>query len=116
MTYMRMLWQNRYMGLLILLLCACLGSIRGAMKEKGELFIGVTQEDLASMDQAGEGAPEMVGVMPLAAEQNRFRNFSYAVHYAGRGAVCYCLLTAVYLPLYQCRFFSAIRDFWSKDD
>ncbi len=147
MNYIKLLWENRYTGILILLLCACLGSIRGAMKESGEPFIpasnesksclhdldecregqiprssaagyltGVTQEDLAGMEQAGKDAPDMIGIIPLASEQNRWRNFSYAVHYAVRGAVCYCLLMAVYLPLYHCRFFSAVRDFWSKDD
>lgn len=115
MNYMKLLWRERYMGFLVILLCSALGSVRGAMKEQGEFFIGVTQEDEARVDEAGEEAPEMVGVIPLAAEQNRWRNFSYAVHYAGRGAVCYCILTAVYLPLYDCRFCVAFRAFWDKD-
>ena len=116
MNYIRVLKENIYIGFLVILLCACLGSIRGALKESGEPFIGVTQDDLAVMDQAGIGAPEMVGIMPLASEQNRWRNFSYAVHYAGRGVVCYCVLMAIYLPVYHCRFFVMLRDFWEKDD
>lgn len=111
MNYIKLLKENMYAGFLIVMLCACLGSIRGAWKESGESFIGVTQEDLAAMEQAGEGAPDMVGIIPLAAEQNYWHNFSYALHYAGRGCVCYCILTAVYLPLYHCRICVAFRDF-----
>lgn len=113
MNYIKLLWRERYMGFLIILLCAALGSIRGAVKENGEFFIGVTKEDEVRMDTAGKDAPELVGVIPLAAEQNRWRNFSYALHYAGRGVVCYGILTAVYLSLYHSRFCVAIRTFWA---
>ena len=111
MSYIKFLWKNKYVGFFIILFCACLGSIRGALKESGEPFIGVTQEDLAVMEQAGDSAPEMVGIIPLASEQNRWQNFDYAAHYAGRGVVCYCILMAVYLPLYHCRFFVMLRGF-----
>lgn len=103
MSYIKLLWRKAYVGLLIILLCACLGSIRGAWKERGEPFIGVTETDLAEIEHAGESAPEMVGVIALAAEQHRWLNFDYAAHYAGRGVVCYCVLMAVYLPLYRRR-------------
>lgn len=103
MSYSKLLWRKAHVGLLIILLCACLGSIRGAWKERGEPFIGVTKTDLADMDHAGESAPEMAGVIALAAEQYRRLNFDYAVHYAGRGVVCYCVLMAVYLPLWRRR-------------
>lgn len=104
MTYIKLLWEKAYLGFMIILLCACLGSVRGALKESGEFFIGVTEEDLYNREKAGDGAPEMIGVIALAAEQNRWRNFSYAAHYAGRGVICYCLLMAVYLPVYRRRF------------
>lgn len=107
MRYGKLLWSKAYVGLLIVLLCACLGSIRGAWKERGEGYIGVTQEDLANMENAGESAPEMIGVMGLAAEQNRWHNFGYAIHYAGRGVVCYCILMA-----FDC-FFQAV---YNKQD
>lgn len=116
MNYIRLLWEKRYVGFLVIILCACLGSIRGAMKENREPFIGVTQEDLTNMEQAGRNAPDMIGIIPLASEQNRWCNFSYAVHYAGRGVVCYCILMAAYLPLYHCRFFVSLRDFLEKDE
>lgn len=112
MKYIKLLWSKAYMGLLIVLLCACLGSIRGAWKERGEPYIGVTEADLENMEHAGESAPDMVGIIGLASEQNRWHNFSYAAHYAGRGVVCYCVLMALYLPLYNCRFCVVIRTFF----
>ncbi len=35
MNYIRFLWDKKYVGLLIVLVCACLGSVRGAWKESG---------------------------------------------------------------------------------
>lgn len=113
--YVHLLWENAYVGLLIVLLCACLGSIRGAWKEKREPYIGVTQEDMANMENAGESAPDMVGIIALAAEQSRWYNLSYAYHYAWRGVVCYCILMAVYRPLYHCRFFKTLRSLIKED-
>lgn len=115
MSYIRLLWEKAYLGLLIVLLCACFGSVRGAIKESREPFIGVTQEDLSDMEAAGDNAPEMVGVIALAVEQNRWRNFSYAAHYAVRGVAVYCMLMAAYLPLYHCRGFKAFRALFEKD-
>lgn len=103
MKYARLLWSKAYVGLLIVLLCACLGSIRGAWKEKGESYVGVTAADLANRECAGESAPIMVGVIALAAEQSRWHNFSYAAHYAGRGVMCYLIVMAVYLPFSDSR-------------
>lgn len=115
MNYIKLLWKEAYLGALIILLCACLGSIRGALKESREPYIGVTEADLENREKAGEDAPDMVGVIALAAEQNRWRNFSYAAHYAGRGVVCYCILVAAYLPLYHCRLFQVLRAFLGRD-
>ncbi len=114
MNYIRFLWDKKYVGLLIVLVCACLGSVRGAWKESGEPFIGVTEMDLADMENAGAGAPEMTGVIALAAEQNRWLNFDYAFHYAGRGVVCYCVLAAAYMPLHQRYFKSAQQSSYEK--
>lgn len=116
MRYIRFLRKKAYLGFLTVLLCACLGSIRGAVKENGEPFIGVTEADLACMEEAGVSVPDLTGVIPLAAEQNRWRNFSYAVHYAARGFACYCILMAVYLPIYHCRFCVAVRAFLEIED
>lgn len=115
MNYIKLLRKEAYLGVLIILLCACLGSIRGALKESGESFIGVTEADLEDRENAGDNAPDMVGIIALAAEQNRWRNFSYAVHYAGRGVVCYCILMAMYLPLYHCRPFTFLRAVLGRD-
>lgn len=103
MNYFVLLKKKAYLGVLLIMVCACLGSIRGAWKESEESYIGVTQEDLARMGEAGVNAPKMIGVMGLAAEQNRWHNFGYAYHYAWRGAACYCVLMAVYFPLWYRR-------------
>lgn len=113
MNYFILMRKQAYLGALIIMVCACLGSIRGALKENQEGYIGVTQEDFSRMGEAGVSAPEMIGVMALAAEQNRWHNFGYACHYAFRGVVLYCTLMAVYCLLYHCRFFEALR-VWIK--
>jgi len=101
MGYIRLLRKKAAFGFLIILGCACLGSIRGAMKENREPFIGVTQKDLEISKQAGKSAPDLTGLVALAFEQNRWRNFSYAAIYSRRGIVIYCILTAVYFPVYR---------------
>lgn len=115
MNYMRFLWQKAYIGVFLVLMCACLGSIRGAVKESSEPFIGVTEEDLAAMDQPKGSAPDMVGVIALASEQSRWYNFSYAVHYAGRGFVLYCVVMAMYLPLYSFPCFVTMRKLLNRN-
>lgn len=114
MNYFMRLRKQAYLGVLIVMVCACLGSIRGALKENREGYIGVTQEDLVRMGEAGVSAPEMIGVFGLAAEQNRWHNFGYAYHYAFRGVACYCVLMAVYCLFYHCRLFEAFR-VWVKE-
>ncbi len=114
MRYLRLLWDKKYVGLLIVLACACLGSVRGAWKESGEPFIGVTQADLEDKGNAGESAPVMTGVIALAAAQNRWLNFDYAAHYAARGVVCYCVLMAVYMGVHQRHFQSARQSSYEK--
>ena len=112
--YLRLLTGRMYFGVMVILACACLGSVRGAMKESREPFIGVTEADMDRM-QDGVAGPDLTGIMPLAAEQNRWRNFSYAVIYAGRGLVIYCVLMAVYLPLYRLRCLQVLRSFLRKE-
>lgn len=116
MNYLRLLRQKAYIGLLIVLLCACAGSIRGAAKEYKEAPYDITEADMAAMGQPEGTAPDLVGVIPLAAEQNRWYNFSYAAHYAGRGFVIYCVVMAVYLPLYRFPMFAALRAFLKEEE
>jgi len=116
MNYFVLLRKQAYFGVLIIMVCACLGSIRGAWKENQEGYIGVTQEDQERMGEAGVSAPEMIGVMGLAAEQNRWHNFGYAYHYALRGVMCYCILMAFYCSFYHCRFFERLRVLVMEND
>ena len=85
------------------------------LREMQAIIFTSMWEDLSDMEAAGDNAPEMVGVIALAAEQNRWRNFSYAAHYAVRGVAVYCMLMAAYLPLYHCRGFKAFRALFEKD-
>ncbi len=113
--YFRLLKQKMYIGFLIVLGCAFLGALRGAWKESREGYIDVTQNDLELMNQNDGNVPDMIGVIALAAEQERWYNFDYAVIYGRRGIVLYCLLMLVYLPLYRLRFFEMLRAFLGRD-
>lgn len=95
--YLKFFKQKIYLGVLLVFCCACFGSIRGAWKESMEPYIWITEEDVIKQ-QSGESAPILTGIMALAAEQNRWYNFDYAIIYGGRGIILYCLLLALYLP------------------
>lgn len=114
-TYFRLLRQKMYIGLLIILSCAFLGALRGAWKESHEMYINVTQNDLELMHQNDGSVPDMIGVIALAAEQERWYNFNYAINYGCRGIIIYGLLMIVYLPLYRLRFFKTLRIFLGRD-
>ena len=45
----------------------------------------------------------MTGLCALAAEQNQWKNFSYAAAYGRRGILLYLVMMACYLPLYRLR-------------
>ena len=113
-TYFRLLKQKMYIGFLVILSCAFLGALRGAWKESHEGYINVTQNDLELMHQNDINVPDMIGIIALAAEQERWYNFEYAVIYGRRGIVLYCLLMLAYLPLYRLRFFEMLRAFLEK--
>ena len=81
-----------------------------------EGFVGVTPYDISIMQQDDSNAPDLVGIMPLAAEQNRWHNFGYAIVYARRGFILYCILLVFYLPMYHLRFFKMIRTFIGKNE
>ena len=115
-AYLKLLKEKIYFGFLVIISCACLGSIRGAWKEMGEGFIGITPDDINIMQQNDSNAPELTGIVPLAAEQNRWHNFGYAIVYAKRGAILYCVLLILYLPMYHFRFFKKIRIFIGKSE
>lgn len=114
-TYFNLLRQKMYIGFLIILTCAFLGALRGAWNESHEGYIGVTQNDLELMHQNDGSGPDMIGVIALAAEQERWYNFGYAIIYGSRGIIIYGMLMIVYLPLYRLRFFKALRIFLGRD-
>lgn len=116
MSYIKLLRQKVYIGSFIVLLCACAGSIRGAVKEYKEAPYYITEADIAAMGQPEGTAPDLVGIIPLAAEQNRWHNFGYAAHYAGRGFVIYCIMMALYLPLYKFSPFVRLRAFLKGEE
>lgn len=115
-AYLLLFKKKIYFGFLVILSCACLGSIRGAWKETKEGWIGVTPYDISIMQQDDSKAPDLIGIIPLAAEQNRWHNFGYALAYARRGFILYCLLLVIYLPMYHFRFFEMIRKFIGKNE
>lgn len=114
-TYLKLLKRKFYFGFLVILSCACLGSIRGALYESND-YIGVTQDDLDIMQQPDHSAPDLIGIFPLASEQNGWHNFSYAVIYAKRGFIIYCILMACYSLIYDFRFFKWVRRFIGENE
>lgn len=114
-AYLKLFRKKIYFCFLIILSCSCFGSIRGAWKETGEGFIGVTADDISIMQQDDSNAPDLIGIIPLASEQNRWNNFGYAIAYARRGFILYCVLLVFYLPMYHFRFFKMIRLFIGKN-
>lgn len=108
MTYLKFLKQKIYLCILIIFGFAMLGSVLGARKESKEPLNGITQEDTLIMQQ-GTDAPELIGILPLAANQNNWYNFKYAFIFGCAGILVYCILMAVYMPLYHFRFFVFIR-------
>lgn len=109
MKYFNFLKQKIYFGLLIVLGCAMLGSVLGARKESKEPLNEVIQEDILIMQQADGNAPELIGILPLATNQNKWYNFKYAFIFAGVGIIFYCALMLVYMHVYYLRFFRFMR-------
>ena len=107
--YLKFLKVKIYLGILIILGCAMLGSVLGARKESKEPLTGITEEDIRISQQADYTAPELTGILPLAAEQNKWYNFKYAGLFGVAGLAVYCVSMAIYLPLYDLRFFKMIR-------
>ncbi len=108
MEYIRLLKRKLYLGILIILGCALLGSVLGARKESKEPLNGIVQEDIQAL-QLGSAAPELTGVLPLAANQNNWLNFKFAFAFALAGIVIYCIVIALYKIVYSCKFFVCLR-------
>ena len=97
--YLKFLKMKIYLGILIVLGMAMLGSVLGARKESNEPLVGITQEDMEIA--AGMGpAPDLIGILPLAAGQNQWYNFKFAFAFGMAGVVIYCIFMAVYLHFY----------------
>lgn len=114
MTYISLLKEKVYLGVIIIFICALLGSVLGARKESKEPLNGIIQSDIDKMQQINE--PIMIGQLPLAANQNNWYNFQYAVLCAGIGCLLYLICIAIYLPLYEMAFFVWIRTFFKQKD
>ena len=95
--YLKLFKEKLFIGILIVLCCACLGSLRGALKEEENYWVGVTQEDIVVTNQAGQTMPLLVGFLPLAPEQIHWKNFSYARIYALRGFGIYAIIVFCYM-------------------
>lgn len=113
--YLKFLKVKIYLGVLIVLGCAMLGSVLGARKESKEPLNGVTEEDVLISEQENNNAPELIGILPLAAEQNKWYNFKYAGVFGIAGVFIYCALMAFYLPLYHLHFFEMIRKWFGLE-
>lgn len=116
MKYLNFLRQKIYLGILIILGCAMLGSVLGARKESKEPLNGITEGDIILMEQESPDAPRLIGILPLASNQNKWYNFKYAFIFAGFGAIIFCVFAAIYLHLYYLRLFVQIRKFMGIKD
>ncbi len=115
MEYIRLLKRKLYLGILIVLGCALLGSVLGARKESKEPLNGIVQEDISAL-QLGSAAPELTGILPLAANQNNWYNFKFAFAFALAGIIIYCIAIALYKIVYSCKFFVCLRKYLGIGD
>lgn len=114
--YCGFLKRKIYLGVLIVFGMGLIGGVFGARKESMEPLIGVTQEDITISSQANGDMPELTGIVPLAAEQNKWYNFQYSFIFGMAGIVIYCILIAVYLRMYHMRFCQIIRHWLGAGD
>ena len=113
--YLKFLKMKIYLGILIVLGMAMLGSVLGARKESNEPLVGITQEDMEIA--AGMGpAPDLIGILPLAAGQNQWYNFKFAFAFGMAGVVIYCIFMAVYLHFDYLNVFRIIRGFFGEEE
>lgn len=115
MNYLKFLKHKMYLCILIVCGFAMLGSVLGARKESKEPLNGITQEDTL-IKQQGTDALELIGILPLAANQNNWYNFQYALPFACAGLLFYCILMAIYMPLYHLRLFIFIRKILGSEE
>lgn len=104
--YLIFLKKKLYMGILIILGFAMLGSVLGARKESKEPLNGIMEEDLLLQE---ENRPELAGVLPLAANQNKWYNFQFAFGFGIIGIIVWGVLMILYLKTYDKHFFVVIR-------
>lgn len=113
--YYKFLKTKIYIGILIVLGCATLGSVLGARKESKEPLTGVTREDIRLSAREDYRGPELTGILPLAAEQNKWYNFKYAAIFGFAGGFIFCGLMAVYRHYFYLRPFKIIREWIGAD-
>jgi hypothetical protein len=67
--------------------CAAVMSAKGAAVES-KMSVGITENDINAIKNAKNGTLELTGVLPIAAEQNMWLSFRYALI---GGAVGICI-------------------------
>lgn len=90
---------------------ALLGSVFGARKESKEPLPGVTTEEvqLAEHSSAAD-APVLTGILLLAASQNKWYNFKYALIFSAFGLLVFFCVSALYMRFYEVRIFKIFRE------
>lgn len=132
-TYLQLFKKKIYLGILIVLGCAMLGSVLGARKESTEPLPGITDAESAvaytandttkytaditaesttdMLSEKAADAPVLLGEIALASTQNKWYNFRYAAVFAIIGVLLYGVIVAIYVPLYEKAFFVSLRKF-----
>ena len=109
--YLTFLRKELFLGILIISCFALLGSVFGARKESKEPLPGVTTEEaqLAGHPSAAD-APVLTGILPLAASQNKWYNFKYALIFSAFGLLAFFCVSALYMRFYEVRIFKIFRE------
>lgn len=83
-------------------------SVKGASVES-LMSVGITQRDMQNAADAAANVPALTGILPLAAEQNMWLSFRYAVVGALAGMVVTLVWMAAYCKWKDTPFMMKIR-------
>ena len=109
--YLTFLKQNLFLGFLIISCFAMLGSVLGARKESKEPLPGITTEEVQLTElSSATDAPVLTGILPLAASQNKWYNFKYALFFSAFGLLAFFCVSALYMRFHEVRLFKIIRE------
>lgn len=116
LKFIKLKW---YLCVLIILICATYGSIRGAAKEN-EKVIWVTAKDYeireARISGAQIDAPIYTGYLGLASEQNKFYNLELALKCSILGIPVMIICMLCYYFIYNTFLWKKIRNFCMQKD